>query len=480
VIPTAMPERGVVMSATTVGSAVGVKGRPGESGRFKALSLVLTGVTVLVVVAGLRDLELAGLGWAPLIWVGLVVCASFVVIPTGESASLSMDLPLLLGAAVVFPPAVCGLIALIGASDPREWRRRVSGWLAIYNRSQVALSVVAASVTFHVLGGRIGVWPWAAIASLIALSVDCLVNYSFVALAVSLRQSSPFRRSLATLRFGEPRVFVPTYVSFGFLGALLAETYASVGLLGVIAFVAPMLLAHQVFSHWRDLERFARSLSVRTRALEDVDRRILEERRDERLVLAGDIHDEVLPPLFKVHLMGEVLRRDLESGRLLDLDEDLPQLLHATTTAQDAIRKVLRNLRASSIGPEGLNSTLRLLAKSVESETDAKIYLDLDDVRGSSANQLLIYQIAREALHNAVKHSHASLIQMKLAIEGNTARLSLSDDGIGFDPTIVDGESHFGLQLLAERVDAAGGMLDVMSEPGVGTTIVVAVPIDTG
>jgi two-component system NarL family sensor kinase len=178
--------------------------------------------------------------------------------------------------------------------------------------------------------------------------------------------------------------------------------------------------------------------------------------------------------------MGEVLRRDLESGRLLDLDEDLPQLLHATTTAQDAIRKVLRNLRASSIGPEGLNSTLRLLAKSVESETDAKIYLDLDDVRGSSANQLLIYQIAREALHNAVKHSHASLIQMKLAIEGNTARLSLSDDGIGFDPTIVDGESHFGLQLLAERVDAAGGMLDVMSEPGVGTTIVVAVPIDTG
>jgi hypothetical protein len=263
-----MPNERGVMSATTVGSAVGVKGRPGESGRFKALSLVLTGVTVLVVVAGLRDLELAGLGWAPLIWVGLVVCASFVVIPTGESASLSMDLPLLLGAAVVFPPAVCGLIALIGASDPREWRRRVSGWLAIYNRSQVALSVVAASVTFHVLGGRIGVWPWAAIASLIALSVDCLVNYSFVALAVSLRQSSPFRRSLATLRFGEPRVFVPTYVSFGFLGALLAETYVSVGLLGVIAFVAPMLLAHQVFSHWRDLERFARSLSVRTRALE--------------------------------------------------------------------------------------------------------------------------------------------------------------------------------------------------------------------
>jgi signal transduction histidine kinase len=123
---------------------------------------------------------------------------------------------------------------------------------------------------------------------------------------------------------------------------------------------------------------------------------------------------------------------------------------------------------------------LRLLAKSVESETDAKIHLDLDDVRGSSANQLLIYQIAREALQNAVKHSRASLIQIELAIEGSTARLSVSDDGIGFDPTMVDRESHFGLQLLAERVDAAAGVLDVMSAAGVGTTIVVAVPIDTG
>ncbi len=479
-LPTATPEKGVVMSATTVGSAgVGVKGRYGESGRFKALSLVLTSAAVLVVGVGLRDLELGGLGWAPLIWIGLVVCASFVVIPTGDSASLSMDLPLLLGAALVFPPAVCGLIALIGASDPREWRRSVSGWLAVYNRSQVALSVVAASMTFHALGGRIGVWPWAAIASLIALSVDCFVNYSFVALAVSLRQPSTFRRSLATLRFGEPRAFVPTYISFGFLGVLLAETYASVGLLGVVAFVAPILLARQVFSHWRELERFARSLSVRTRALEDVDRRILEERRDERLVLAADIHDEVLPPLFKVHLMGEVLRRDLESGRLLDLDDDLPQLLHATTTAQDAIRKVLRNLRASSIGPEGLNSTLRLLAKSVETETDARIHLDLDDVRGSSANQLLLYQIAREVLHNAAKHSRASLIQMTLSSEGGMARLSVADDGMGFDPATVDTEFHFGLQLLAERVDGAGGILHLVSELGVGTTIVVSVPTES-
>ena len=126
-----------------------------------------------------------------------------------------------------------------------------------------------------------------------------------------------------------------------------------------------------------------------------------------------------------------------------------------------------------------MNSTLRLLAKSVETETDARIHLDLDDVRGSSANQLLLYQIAREGLHNAAKHSRASLIRMTLSSEGGMARLSVADDGMGFDPATVDTEFHFGLQLLAERVDGAGGILHLVSELGVGTTIVVSVPTES-
>lgn len=469
------------MSSTTVGSAgLTAEARPSESRRFKALALAVSSFTLLAVAVGVREMSPGSVGLAPLIWIGLVACASFVVIPTGGSTALSMDLPVLLGAAAVFRPALCGLIALAGASDPREWRRSISGWLAAYNRAQVALSVIAASVTFHALGGRLGSWPWAAIASLIALAVDCAVNYSFVAIAVSLRCGSTFKQSLASLRFGEAQVFLPTYVSFGFLGILLAETYSNIGLVGVVAFVAPILLARQVFAHWRQLERFARSLSVRARALEDVDLRILEERRDERLVLAGDIHDEVLPPLFKVHLMGEVLRRDLETGRLLDLDEDLPQLLEATNTAQVAIRRVLKNLRTSSIGPEGLNSTLRLLVKSIEEETSAGIHLDLADVRCSSAIQLLVYQVSREVLHNAVKHAHASRIRMTLTSEHDTARLLIVDDGVGFELRSVDREAHFGLQLLAERVEAAGGVLHVMSELGIGTTVVASIPTDPG
>ncbi len=85
------------------------------------------------------------------------------------------------------------------------------------------------------------------------------------------------------------------------------------------------------------------------------------ERKDERLALAGELHDEVLPSLFKVHLMGQVLKQDLAAGRLLELDDDLPELLLATDAAQRAIRDLLGDLRRSPLGAAGLVPTVRML-----------------------------------------------------------------------------------------------------------------------
>src|SRR5437773_1997817 len=106
--------------------------------------------------------------------------------------------------------------------------------------------------------------------------------------------------------------------------------------------------------------------------------------------------------------MGQVLRQDLNSGRLLDLDVDLPELLAAAEAAQTVIRDLMRDLRQSSLGPAGLNATLELLARQLETAGSAPITLDLHDVGGSSACQLLAYQVAREALNNAARHSRAS------------------------------------------------------------------------
>jgi two-component system nitrate/nitrite sensor histidine kinase NarX len=219
-------------------------------------------------------------------------------------------------------------------------------------------------------------------------------------------------------------------------------------------------------------------LESKNRAVASSSKHVAEERRDERLLMAGGLHDDVMQPLYQVHLMGQVLRHDLDSGRLLDLDKDLPQLVDATNAAQAAIRTLVYGLRRSALGPEGLASTLRLLIRDLASSTDAKLHLDVRNVGGSATTQLLAYQVLREALNNSVRHASAANIYVRLWREGDHVQLMVEDDGRGFSPELVDSRRHFGLQMLSDRVEAGGGISRVESWIGRGTRITASLPAD--
>ena len=72
---------------------------------------------------------------------------------------------------------------------------------------------------------------------------------------------------------------------------------------------------------------------------------------------------------------------------------------------------------------------------------------------GTEAAELLCYQLAREAMSNAARHSQASKVSVTLDEESDWLQLTVSDDGVGFDPSQVDPSTHFGLSLVAERVE---------------------------
>jgi signal transduction histidine kinase len=128
------------------------------------------------------------------------------------------------------------------------------------------------------------------------------------------------------------------------------------------------------------------------------------------------------------------------------------------------------------LGPGGLNATLELLANQLEAAGSPSIELSLGDVGGSSLAQLLIYQVAREALNNAARHSRASKITVRLFRNEGLIRLVVEDDGVGFDATQVDRDAHFGLQLIAERVEAGRGRVVVDSRLGAGTRVMATLP----
>lgn len=421
--------------------------------------------------------EFASLGPSLVPWLLVVVAADLVPVRMWGTTELMMSFPVLLAAAFVFPPYIAALVSFLGPVDSREFRRTITFGRALLNRSNVTLSVLAASLVFHQMSGSVTEWPAVLSIAAVSLLVDISINASlFIVGAHFLTGLRPAQLVHTTYGGSQPIAFASGYASFGLLAVVLATLFASVGTWALLAFAIPLLLGRQMFVHWKSLTETESRLDAERRALNHISSRIADERKDERLTVASGIHDEVLPPLYKVHLMGHVLWQDLASGRLLDLDSDVPNLLEATDAASRALRDLIGNLRRSTVGPGGLAETLRLLARDLSVESRMRIDVNASVVPGTPLVHLLLYQVTREALVNAVRHSRATSIRVTLDHSDDEIQLVVEDDGVGFEPSLVDQSSHFGVELMRERVALAGGELFIESAANVGTRIIVKVP----
>ena len=462
----------------SVGSPAGTSARV-QDRLLRVYGVGIVAVDVSLLLVGIRAGALGGESTVDLAaWILLISAAGLIPVPSGRGTYLGLDLPLVLGAGFVFGPVSAGVLAFLGVLDIRELKRDISIGRAVFNRAQVSLSAMAGSWVFHAAGGDLASLGSAILPGFAAIIIDASVNYFLVSVFWRIKSPRPLIGILSDMRLGSARSFAVAYFCFGFLSVLVGAAYLGWGIAGVLAFTAPVALARQAFHQRHMLERADLRLQDKDEALRNVEAQILSERRDERLVLAGELHDEVLPPLFKVHLMGQVLKQDLSSGRLLELDEDLPELLSATEDAQNAIRDLVRDLRRSQLGPGGLLVTVRLLAAQLEGAGSARILLDLDEIQASHVSQLLAYQVLREAMNNAARHAKAASIEVRIRQREGLIRLMVKDDGLGFDTGTVDREHHFGLQLIAERIEAARGTVVVDSRLGEGTTISAVLPPD--
>jgi signal transduction histidine kinase len=446
----------------------------GEPPQFRLFAAV-------VVLAAAGALVLTGVLWtrpAPHVtelaaWIVLVAAAGLVPLGRESGPRLAMDLPLLLAAAFSFEPFSAGLIAFAGAADIRELRRQISVSRALWNRAQTCLSVMGASAVFNSLS-TLEDWPLTPVAALLALATDASVNYLIVGYGTSLRTGRPLAMALREMRIGSTPAFLLTYACFGFLGVLIAEAHVAFGLAGVVAFMAPVVLGSQAFRSLFHLDRTQRRLQARGEALRKVDQRIADERRDERSRIAAALHDEVLQDLYNISVRAQVLRQDLMNGRLFDLEDDVPAVIRAIEAAVEDLREVIQGLRSATVGHAGLVETLVLFADHVKTESTTKIVANLDpQIQTTPERELVVYQIAREALTNALRHAGARTIwlTLKRAETPGECVVIVEDDGCGFDTEGPALEGHFGLELMRERADTIGASLSVRSATGAGTVV---------
>lgn len=199
----------------------------------------------------------------------------------------------------------------------------------------------------------------------------------------------------------------------------------------------------------------------------------------ERRRIAADLHDGVVQDLAGVAfglapLAEDAARRGDEpsAGALRGAAEQLRGGVRS-------LRSLLVEIHPPSLETAGLEAALGdLLSPLAAAGVATSLEVDDGAARGS-AQDALVYRVAREALRNVAEHAGASAVRVRAARVDGHVRLEVVDDGVGFDAprrAARAEEGHVGLTLLEELVRGADGTLDVRSAPGEGTTVVLEVP----
>jgi signal transduction histidine kinase len=200
-------------------------------------------------------------------------------------------------------------------------------------------------------------------------------------------------------------------------------------------------------------------------------------RQAERNRISRELHDSISQELFSVSLLAAGLEKALPQGSPL---RDEVHTLAATAEATNReMRALLVELRPASLEEKGLIAALEELASVYSARLGLTVNVDLEKLSMPPAIELAMLRIAQEALANAAKHSRATMISLTLRRLDDNIVLSVTDDGLGFEPNHVDGAEGFGLKHMTERAAELGGKVAVSSEAGKGTIVKAEFPVPT-
>jgi PAS domain S-box-containing protein len=209
---------------------------------------------------------------------------------------------------------------------------------------------------------------------------------------------------------------------------------------------------------------------------------ITKAQEEERLRISRELHDSTAQTLIALLHQLENLLYDKaklpvgEARELWDFHEQIKGILQE-------VRHLSRDLRPSLIDDVGLLAALRWALRELKTEhsVDGNLQVRGDEQRLSQEVELILFRIVQEALRNIGKHSHASKAEVLISFEEGKFTATINDNGIGFQlPDKVGDLSRsgkLGLVGMQERVRLLDGSLEIKSEPGKGTTIIVEAPI---
>jgi len=223
--------------------------------------------------------------------------------------------------------------------------------------------------------------------------------------------------------------------------------------------------------------RLVELLEQRSTELEKLSKKVIQAHEEERKNLASRLHDLVAQDLSAVKINLKLVQKALP-----DQDEEvsnrLKESVELLSTSIESLRGLTLDLRPPVLDDFGLASALRRYVDGFNRRTDLRISLKIHSPISqlSPETETTVYRMIQEALANVAKHARASRGIISLGQKGDKIRVIVQDDGIGFDPRNPSVAEGYGLFALTETAKLLEGKLEIFSQKGKGTKLVLILP----
>lgn len=206
---------------------------------------------------------------------------------------------------------------------------------------------------------------------------------------------------------------------------------------------------------------------------EDTKEEIIE---NERNRIARELHDSVSQQLFAATMMISAISEVAEREEL-SVTNSVKKVEEIIGNAQTEMRALLLHLRPIDLVDQRLDQGIKHLLEELDTKIPMEIHWNLAPVKVDSGIEDHLFRIVQEAISNTMRHAKANKFEIYLTQDKHSIQLKIIDDGQGFDVSTAKQKGNYGLRNMEERVKSLGGILNLISSIGKGTSIDIQIPI---
>jgi PAS domain S-box-containing protein len=216
-------------------------------------------------------------------------------------------------------------------------------------------------------------------------------------------------------------------------------------------------------------------LKISEKNLKKFSGKLLSIREEEKKKLSMNLHDELSAMVVDLNSKLDIAEEDIKNNDIGSVVKILKQTRQSLKNAVSRLKRIAVDLMPPHLDKVEISDVLKDYISNIRKQVDFKIYFraQLSNKKIKEEVAIVLYRIVQESLNNTIKHTQAEKVRIRLCFIKKNIKLSISDDGKGFDMKILkelDG-LKMGIRGMRERVEAIGGNFTIKSEPRRGTVI---------